>query len=243
MPATVTPTPGQAAHRRSPLRHSLRARASATTAGTLLSAQLDVTYVPTHERRITWDICREPRHPPLRCVRRSFAPSGLGVRSYLLPGLQLSPPRRLGRFGLTSRLPGPTIWHRPGLRFRPFGREASPPIGLSGAPAFRTDQGSSFSRTERRYTPQLGDGVKFCERSQANLGNGRKSSPCGRDLGRFVQFQRRGRRGFGYAHACHRRQRWTGYSSSATLCNHARPKDGRRGLQVAQFFGGSFRSA
>jgi hypothetical protein len=33
------------------------ARTSATTAG------LGVIYVPTHERPITWDICREPRHP------------------------------------------------------------------------------------------------------------------------------------------------------------------------------------
>src|SRR5436305_14804770 len=51
------PTPGQAApgDRRSGTRS---ARASATNAG------LAATYVPTHEGPITWDICREPRHPP-----------------------------------------------------------------------------------------------------------------------------------------------------------------------------------
>ena len=53
------PTPGRRApgDRRCGTRS---ARASATTAG------LGVTYVPRHEGRITWDICREPRHPPLR---------------------------------------------------------------------------------------------------------------------------------------------------------------------------------
>ena len=50
------PTPGQArtGDRRSDTRS---ARASAANAG------LGVTYVPTHERPITWDICPDPRHP------------------------------------------------------------------------------------------------------------------------------------------------------------------------------------
>jgi hypothetical protein len=49
------PTPGQA---RTGVRRSgtRSARASATNAG------LAATYVPTHERPITWDICPEPRH-------------------------------------------------------------------------------------------------------------------------------------------------------------------------------------
>jgi hypothetical protein len=50
------PTPGQARTdaRRSDTRS---ARASAT------NASLDATYVPTHERPNTCDICPEPRHP------------------------------------------------------------------------------------------------------------------------------------------------------------------------------------
>ena len=69
------PTPGQArtGDRRSGPRF---ARASATNAG------LGATHVPTHERPITWDICREPRHPPLR-----FTPANPSC----LPGI-----RRLG---------------------------------------------------------------------------------------------------------------------------------------------------
>jgi hypothetical protein len=34
-----------------------------------------VTHVPTHERPITWDICREPRHLPLRSPQ-TRTPSG-----------------------------------------------------------------------------------------------------------------------------------------------------------------------
>jgi hypothetical protein len=71
------PTPGQerTGDRRSGTRS---ARASATNAG------LGETYVPTHEGRITWDICREPRHPPLRCLRRYSR--GHRVRSMSFPG-------------------------------------------------------------------------------------------------------------------------------------------------------------
>jgi hypothetical protein len=54
------PTPGQA--RTGDRRCGTRsARASATNAG------LDETYVPTHERPITWDISREPRHLRPHC--------------------------------------------------------------------------------------------------------------------------------------------------------------------------------
>src|ERR1700677_5029483 len=56
------PTAGQAApgDRRCGTRS---ARASATTAGTSARTEPGETYVPTHEGRITWDICPDPRHP------------------------------------------------------------------------------------------------------------------------------------------------------------------------------------
>jgi hypothetical protein len=81
MRATVRPPPdGRAAGRRGVV--ARRAPPPRRPAGPA------VTYVPTHERRITWDICPEPRHPrsPLRkrpvstatCKRLSAAiPRGL----------------------------------------------------------------------------------------------------------------------------------------------------------------------
>ena len=51
----------------------------------LASTEPGVTYVPTHERPITWDLCPEPRHPPLRFIAGNppyagSCPSGGGFR-------------------------------------------------------------------------------------------------------------------------------------------------------------------
>ena len=76
-----SPAPGRRA-RRSPLRRRPTGSACATTAG------LGVTYVPTHERPITWDICPEPRQerqtgrdldPVLRQLRPTAATSSVSV--------------------------------------------------------------------------------------------------------------------------------------------------------------------
>jgi hypothetical protein len=124
----------------------------------------------------------------------AFARLGLRVRSVFAAWAAAFVASRLGRFGFASRLPGPPFRTAPELGFRPFGPEASPPIGLSGAQHFGPTEAHVFPARSGGIPPNWGMGVKFCERSQADLGNGRKSSPCGRDLGRFVQFQRRGRR-------------------------------------------------
>ena len=78
-----SPTPGQRTpgDRRSGARS---ARACATTAGTSTQTTPDVTYVPTHEGRITWDICPEPRHPPLRLLFPAIAGALLSRTAWLL---------------------------------------------------------------------------------------------------------------------------------------------------------------
>jgi hypothetical protein len=91
------PTPGQArtGDRRSGTRS---ARASATNAG------LGVTYVPTHERPITWDICPEPRHPrsPLSGLPCSCSRSAdFGVRRHVRPPRRSSTP-----VGRSAPMPG-----------------------------------------------------------------------------------------------------------------------------------------
>ena len=45
---------------------ALRARPPRLPPEPCSTPQRDVTYVPRHEGRITWDICPEFRHPPLR---------------------------------------------------------------------------------------------------------------------------------------------------------------------------------
>jgi hypothetical protein len=66
-PRTVSPPPDDArGDRRCGL--ALRAPPPRRPPRHQLQPDPGVTYVPTHEGRITWDICPEPRHLPLRCV-------------------------------------------------------------------------------------------------------------------------------------------------------------------------------
>ena len=80
MPATVRPPPDSRA-RRSPLRHSLRSRLRDDRRNPAPTQQPGVTYVPTHEGRITWDICPEPSRHLRRIDRDHPRPEQPGLRA------------------------------------------------------------------------------------------------------------------------------------------------------------------
>jgi hypothetical protein len=83
-------TPGQAAPGDRRYGLALRARPPRRPPEPCSTPQRGVTYVPRHEGPITWDICPEPRHPPLRkfrpvpAVSRAFAVGGGGLGELLM---------------------------------------------------------------------------------------------------------------------------------------------------------------